>query len=610
MPILINAHRLKKSFGARPLFDGLTFSVESGERIGLIGPNGAGKSTLLRVLADQATADEGTLSIQKGMRVGFLEQIPTFPEGATVLSAVLAGSEHPDDWEEISLAHETLSRLALAESAEAPITSLSGGWRKRAALARELMRRPDLLLLDEPTNHLDVDSILLLEEMIAKARFATVTVTHDRVFLQRISNRIWELDRRNPGGLLVVSGDYASYLETKETLLAGQSAREVRLRNTLRRETEWLRRGAKARTTKQQARIQRAGDLADEVSELSYRNQASTVRLDLGTTDRTPKKLIEAKGITKSYGGATVIPAMDLLITAKSRIGLLGPNGCGKSTLIRMLVGAEAPDGGEVWRSDQLQVAYFEQNRESLDPTVSVLKTICPTGDHVDFRGTRVHVKSYLDRFLFSYEQMEMAVGKLSGGEQSRLLIARLMLRPANLLVLDEPTNDLDLATLEVLEDALREFSGAVILVTHDRYFLDQVSSQLLAFGIDERGRKSLTAFTGLEQWESWHADQRAAARARAKAAPSSPAPAPAPEAKVAAPAPAKRKLGFKEQRELDGMEATIQGKEARLADLERESALPQVATQAKRLSEITQEMASLQAEIDHLYRRWEELGG
>jgi ABC transport system ATP-binding/permease protein len=504
-----------------------------------------------------------------------------------------------DDWEHVARAQEIMNRLSLR--GDDSVAKLSGGWKKRVALARELVREPDLLLLDEPTNHLDVESILWLEDLLARSRFATLTITHDRVFLQRVSTRILELDRRNPGGLLSVVGDYASYLEMKEQLLASQKVQETRLRNTLRRETEWLRRGAKARTTKQQARIQRHGDLTDAVGELAYRNRESAVRIDFQAVEKNPKKLLEARGISKSYAGEVVVPPVDLLLTPRSRVGFLGPNGCGKSTLIRLLVGQEKPDTGSVAHSDQLQIAYFEQNRETLDPELSVIKTICPTGDHVQYRGAPVHVKSYLDRFLFSYEQMEMRVGKLSGGEQARLLIARLMLQPANLLVLDEPTNDLDMATLDILEDVLKEFAGAVLLVTHDRYFLDQVAERILAFGFDG-GRKQVVAFTGLDQWEAWHEKQGSAAVA-----------APVREAAAfaaVAGAGKKRKLSFKDQRDLDTMEARIHEAESKLAELTAESADPAIATHATRLAELTREMAAAQAEIDRLYARWAELEG
>ncbi|MGE0616844.1 MAG: ATP-binding cassette domain-containing protein, partial [Bacteriovoracia bacterium] len=317
--------------------------------------------------------------------------------------------------------------------------------------------------------------------------------------------------------------------------------------------------------------------------------------------ERNPKKLVDAQGIAKSYGGRVIVPKIDLLITPQSRVGLLGPNGCGKSTLIRMLIGSENSDGGTIARSDQLTVSYFEQNRESLDPQTSVLKTICPNGDHVDYRGTRVHVRSYLDRFLFTAGQAEMAVGKLSGGEQSRLLLARLMLTEANLLILDEPTNDLDMATLDVLQDVLQEYNGAVILVTHDRYFLDQVAKQILAFGVNEQGAKCIVPFEGLRQWEAWH-DGQAARLA-------------GPESRTAANVPSaqpggakKKKLSFKEQRELDGMEAAIGQAEAKVAALTAECADSQVATDSVRLNRVMADLAAAQGEVERLYARWSEL--
>ncbi len=613
MSILLSAHRLRKSFAARPLFDDLTFSIESGERIGLIGPNGAGKSTLLRILASKTAPDDGTLSFQRGLRVGYLEQVPTFRDGATVLATALEGTADPDDWENVGRAQTLLSKLSLdgtreGITPETPVARLSGGWKKRVALARELVRSPDLLLLDEPTNHLDVESILWLEDLIANSRFATLTITHDRLFLQRISNRILELDRRNPGGLLSVKGDYATYLETKEQNMAAQERREVILKNTLRRETEWLRRGAKARTTKQQARIQRAESLQGEVAELTDRNRTRSVGIEFQSTDRSPKKLLEAKGISKSYGERALFKNVDLLLTPGSRIGLLGENGCGKSSLIRVLLGQETPDQGSVFRSDQLKVAYFEQARDSLNPDETLLKTLCPKGDTVDFRGGRVHIRSYLDRFLFDPGQAEMAVGKLSGGEQSRLLLAKLMLNDANLLILDEPTNDLDMATLSILEECLTEFTGAVLLVTHDRYFLDQVATKILAFPKHESERGKLVSFADVSQWESWHAEQEVLHTQKAQArASQSTSPADAAGASSAAQKK-KRKLSYNEQRELDSMEKTIHEAETLLATLTEESSKPENLSNAPKLAELFQEIGKTQARIDHLYARWSEL--
>ncbi len=602
MAILVNAHGLTKAYGARPLFSGLSFSVESGQRIGLIGPNGSGKSTLLNIIAGRNTPDEGTLSLQRGLKISFLEQVPIFADGATVLSTVMEGSHDPHEWEEIAKAQEILSKLSLQETAniseETLIQDLSGGWRKRVALARELMRNPDLLLLDEPTNHLDVESILWLEELLAGSRFATITITHDRVFLQRVSNRILELDRRNPGGLLSVQGDYAKYLELKTEHMRSQEQQEVKLKNTLRREMEWLRRGAKARTTKQQARIQRAGELQEDVAELEYRNKVQNLRLDFQGMEKNPKKLVEAIGIQKNYDKKVVVPKTDVLLTPKSRVALLGPNGCGKSTLVRMLVRAEKPDAGTVFHSDQLKISYFEQHRDSLDPEATLLKSLCPRGDYVDYQGTRVHIRSYLDRFNFRTEQHEIPVARLSGGEQSRLLIAKLMLQEANLLVMDEPTNDLDLQTLDVLAEVLQEFKGAVLLVTHDRYFLSQVANLILAFGMNAKGEKVIEPFSVLEHWEAWHENQPVLKQEKAveRAAPEK------------TDKSKKKKLSYKDQRELDGMEEAIKAAETRLAELTEAGNDPKHASNAKKLAELASEMSKAQAEVDRLYARWAEL--
>jgi len=608
MSILVNAHQLTKSFSARPLFSGLTFAIESGERIGLIGPNGAGKSTLLRILAGQTSADTGTVSYQKGVRIGLLEQVPQFKPGATLWSTLLESSPDPDDWESISLAQEYISRLSLESFAhETPITKLSGGWQKRVALTRELLKQPDLLLLDEPTNHIDVSTILWLEDFLAKSRFATLTITHDRYFLQKVSNRILELDPRHPGGLLSVAGDYAAYVEIRQQLLGAQENREIILKNTLRRETEWLRQGAKARTTKQQARIQRQGELQQEVNELNTRNQTRTARIDFQSAEKNPKKLLEAKKISKTYGSRTLFKDLDLILSPGKRLGLLGSNGSGKSTLIRTLLGQEKPTSGTVTHSEHLSIAYFDQKRDTLDPNVTLCKTLEPLGDHVDYRGGRVHIRSYLDRFLFTSTQMDMKVGRLSGGEQSRVLIAKLMLTQANLLVLDEPTNDLDMATLGVLEECLKEFPGAIILVTHDRYFLDQVATQILAFPPDNLS-STLVSFSSLSQWEDWISNFTTNTTATSEPKKTVETVVAEPVKTVEKTTERKRKLGFKEQRELDSMEPTIHKLETRLAELSTESAKPENQSNSTRLTELMNELSKTQFEIERLYRRWEEL--
>ena len=603
MAILINVHQLSKFFGDNLLFSQLSFSIESNERCGLIGPNGMGKTTLLKMLAGVESCDGGTISVQKGLRIGFLEQIPKFNPSATVMSSILEGAKDVNDWEEVNRAHEMMSKLSLTKEFwvedETSIAQLSGGTKKRVALARELMKSPDLLLLDEPTNHLDVESIIWLENLIKNANFATLTITHDRLFLQRISNRILELDRRNLNGLLKVDGDYATYLDLKEAKMAQQELIEAKRKNTLRRETEWLRRGAKARTTKQEARIKRVAELEQEVEELTSRNQKNKIRLEFQNAEKNPKKLVEAKGISKSYDQSLVVPNIDLVITPKTRLGILGINGSGKTTLIRMLVGKESSDTGTIKFAEHLKVAFFEQSRESLDPEQTVLKTICPDGDYVDFRGSKVHVRSYLARFLFNSLQMEMPVGKLSGGEQSRLLIAKIMLGEANLLVLDEPTNDLDISTLNVLQDVLQDFGGAVVLVTHDRYFLDQVCNEILAFDLFHLPRR-MVSFYGLSQWEKWFEMQNDIKREREK------------NARVAKTrndvSSKKKRLSFKEQRELDSMEQNIQLAESKLLTLISETNNPLNAINSAKLNELAKEMSETQNEIERLYTRWAEL--
>ena len=388
MASLIDVNNLSKSFGARPLFEGIRFTIADGSRTGLIGPNGAGKSTLLRILAGQIEPDSGELIRQRGLRVAFLEQQPQLNPDLDLHANVLVGASDHQSINAERTVDELISRFGLDQvGAHTSVQTLSGGWRKRVALAREVARQPDLLLLDEPTNHLDIEGIVWLEEFLRKASFSVLTITHDRLFLQNVATRILELDRRNPGGLITVDGDYATYLDRKQALIDAQERQEQSLRNKLRRETEWLRRGDKARSTKQKARIDRAGTLESEVDELQLRNTSRVARLDFQAAGSTTHRLIEAHRISKSYGDTELFSKFSLLVHSKSRIGLLGRNGCGKSTLIRVLLGQEQPDEGTIKHSDQLSVAYFEQGREGIDPKLPVIEALTPDGDHVFFGG-------------------------------------------------------------------------------------------------------------------------------------------------------------------------------------------------------------------------------
>jgi ATP-binding cassette subfamily F protein uup len=598
MAILLSAQGLQKSFGARPLFKNLSFVIEAKERVGLIGSNGAGKSTLLKIVSGKIESDEGKLSNQKGLRVGFLEQNPQLDPNSTIEEAILSGAFDPASTEAHALTLEWIAKLNVESqgfSAQSKIGTLSGGWQKKVALAKELVKEPELLLLDEPTNHLDLDSILWLEELLIRSPFAVIVITHDRVFLQNVTTRILELGQQYAQGVLDVRGNYSSYLELKESKISQQKAEEITLKNKLRRETEWLRRGPKARTTKQQARIDRAIELQSDVTELEYRNRSRDVSLEFHSSKKQPKRLIEARNISKSYGSKRLFDDFSLFMGPGSRVGLLGRNGCGKSTLIRCLIGQEPTDSGSVLRAEQLSVAYFEQKRESLDLTLSVQKTLCPGGDTVIYRGQPIHIRGYLDRFLFSSEQIELPVGKLSGGEQSRLLLAKLMLNEAKILVLDEPTNDLDIETLDVLQNCLTDFEGGIILVTHDRYFLDQVATEIVAFPPFGSDLQGLIKFADLSQWERWREENQPIKESKKIR-------------KEDDTQKKKKRMSYNDVRELSLMEGKIQKAEEKLSNLQAEVSQADIQSNAKKLTEIYRQIAETQEEVEKLYLRWSEL--
>jgi ATP-binding cassette subfamily F protein uup len=589
--LLLSSEQVTKAYGARPLFDGLSFGLFEGDRVGLIGPNGSGKSTLLKILAGLETPDSGTRALRRQIRVGYVAQDPTFPEGDTVAAVVAAAQS---DKAQAGLVAATLGRAGFQDP-DARVTTLSGGWKKRLAIVRELIRAPDILLLDEPTNHLDLEGILWLEGALESQAKAYVVVSHDRYFLENVADRMLELNRAYEGGLLEAAGAYADFLEKRDEVLQSQAAYQDALANKVRREVEWLRRKARARTRKGQARVDEAHRMIDELAESRARSsQASAAAgIELQASGRRAKQLLVAEDLGKSFGERTVLRGLDLILTPGTRLGLLGPNGSGKSTLLKMLAGTLAPDAGTIRRAEGLKVVVFEQDRDSLDPALSLKRALAPEGDAVVYQGRSVHVAAWARRFLFRTDQLETPVSRLSGGEKARILIARLMLQPADLLILDEPTNDLDIPTLEVLEDSLAEFAGALVLVTHDRFLLDSVSTQILALGYHADGRPE--SFADCAQWES---ARRSVTAAAAKAA--RPAPAPA--------APREKKLSYKEKREWEQMESAILAAEERLAECERAVADPGVASDAAALQARCLELEGARGQVERLYARWAEL--
>ncbi|MGZ5434390.1 MAG: ABC-F family ATP-binding cassette domain-containing protein, partial [Thermoanaerobaculia bacterium] len=422
-PVLITAESLTKQFTSRPLFSGLNFAISEGDHIGLVGPNGSGKSTLLKILAGIDEPDSGTRSVRKRLRVGYVPQDPVFNPGKSVEDVLEDALGHHDPGR-ISI---TLGKTGFTDRSLATET-LSGGWRKRLAIACELVKDPDVLLLDEPTNHLDVEGILWLESMLKSEPEAFVVVSHDRYFLENIAKRMIELSRVYPEGLFQVEGTYSEFLEKRDELLRNEAAYQETLANLVRKEIDWLRRGPKARTTKAKSRIQSAGKLIDELDESRDRARVSTAKIDFNASERKTKRLLVGRDLRKR----NLFSGLDVLLTPGARLGILGPNGSGKTTLLRVIIGEIEPDEGTIERADRLRVVYFEQNRESLDPTLTLKRALAPEGDSVLYQDRSIHVASWAKRFLFRPEQLETAVSKLSGGEKARIVMARLMLQPAD----------------------------------------------------------------------------------------------------------------------------------------------------------------------------------
>jgi ATP-binding cassette subfamily F protein uup len=618
MAPILTAQAVSKRFGATPLFDGLSFAVNDGDRIGLIGPNGAGKSTLLALLAGQQEPDSGEVAMRRRAVVTYVQQSSEFAAGMTVRQIVERAMERvtvPADEREQRL-RETLGRAGFVDgdaeggaSFDGAAASLSGGWRKRLALVEGMVQRPDLLLLDEPTNHLDIDGIEWLEETLRTARLAAVVITHDRYFLENVANDIIELSRTYAEGLLRVRGTYSGFLEAREAYMESQTRVQEGLRNRVRTEIEWLRRGPKARATKAKARIDNAHALIGKLAEVDARMRTATTAISFDATERETKRLIELEHVSVEFEGREIVRDVNLLITSKARLGVIGPNGAGKTTILRAITGDVPVSAGTVKRAPNLRIVYLSQMRE-LDASLTLDRALAPDSDAVVYQGRVMHVASYAAKFLFSGDQLRQPVERLSGGERARVLLAQLMLQPADVLILDEPTNDLDIPTLEILEEALQEFAGAVVLVTHDRHLLDRVTESVL--GLDGRGNAAL--FADYMQWEQWRDEGSPPQPASWPGTPGSASRVQRPEnggpkrVGAAPAAAAKKKLSYMEQREFDGIDALIATADERLAAAKRRIEDPAVATDSAALTGALAELEAAQGEHDRLLERWVEL--
>jgi len=620
---LSNAHL---AFGHVALLDNAAFSLESGERLGLIGRNGAGKSSLLKILAGLEKPDDGLLQMTQGLRICYVPQEPVFDLSSSVFDVVSLGvaeakavrqqyEEHAegvdldalqtriealDAWTWEQRVETTLGQLHL--DGDRIVGDLSGGMKKRVALAQALVAVPDVLLLDEPTNHLDLDSIAWLEDLLRSFKGSVMLITHDRAFLDGVATRIIELDR---GIIRSYPGNFTAYERLKEEQMASEALANARADKLLAQEEVWIRKGVEARRTRSVARIARLEVLRE--NRQKRRDSLGQVRLEVDSGAPSGKIVGELRDVSKAFGDKIIVKGFNATVLRGDKVGLIGPNGAGKTTLLKLILGQLAPDHGTVRQGTKIEVAYFDQMRSTLNLDATLADTISPGSEWVEFNGQRKHVMSYLNDFLFSPERANSPVRTLSGGERNRLLLARLFALPANVLVLDEPTNDLDIDTLELLEELLQGYAGTVFLVSHDRRFLDNVVTSTIAWEGDESPGLWREYEGGYEDWKV----QRDRARSlRDKAARAAPAPTPPAAAPVVAPAPVKKaKLSYKEQRELDGLPARIEALETEQAQLAEQLSGVEIYSDAKKLAAAQARTTAIEEELMAALERWEALG-
>jgi ATP-binding cassette subfamily F protein uup len=597
---LVSLQDATKGYGEKPLFENLTLVISERERVGLIGANGCGKSTLLKTLAGVVELDSGRVNIRKGVRSAYVSQDDVFPDGVTavqVLDSHLARSGF--DHSEIARRSSMYLGMAGFEDGDVAVSSLSGGWRKRLSLACALAEEPDCLLLDEPTNHLDIESIEWLEELLSGLSCAIVFVSHDRYFIERVASRVIELHRGYPGQHLASDGAYSEYLEHREELLSQLKSQQQSLANKVRREVEWLRQGVKARTTKSRARINEAHRLIGELkgSALSDRQ---ALELEFASTQRKTKELLKAERIAQSIAGRQLFSEVSLVLSPGTRLAVVGRNGSGKTTLVRTLLGELAPAAGRIVRAPNLQISFMDQARSQIRAGLSLREFLCPHGDSIVFQGESIHVAAWAARFLFSHNHLARDLAALSGGEKARALLAKSISQEADILVFDEPTNDLDIETLENLEEGFSSFPGALVLITHDRYLLDRTASTVL--GLAE-GKAAL--FGSYAQWETHRREAKNTSRSR----PNTPFDSENTKPSDHSPQPkSTKRLSYKDARDLGMIEKLIEKAEAQLQETQRQIDSGEFSTNAAKLAELCEALTTQQAEVERLYARWQEL--
>jgi ATP-binding cassette subfamily F protein uup len=591
MSALIGIHSLSKSYGTQQLFDGISFTLHEGARIGLIGPNGAGKSTLIKILMGQETPDTGSVTKRQGLRLGYASQFPEF-DALPIINILLAQPAPGDEIERVTRAKILLQKAEFLDFNQ-NAHELSGGWKKRLDLIRTLMIEPDLLLLDEPTNHLDLEGILWLERFLQRERISYIVVSHDRYFLDQITTTTMELNRCFPQGIFVADGSFSDFLMRKNAFLEAEHQKERGIASVLRKETEWLRRSPKARTTKSYARIQQAYELRDALSDLQERNKVKKADISFTASERETRKLLVAKNLTKSLGDKLLFKGIDLTLSPGSRIGLVGRNGSGKTTLLRILSKMVPQDLGTIKYADDLRIVYFDQHREQIPKETTLRRALAPNSDTVNYQGIFIHVNGWAERFLFSKERMELPVGCLSGGERARILIAKLMLEPADILFLDEPTNDLDIQTLEVIEESLKDFPGAVVLISHDRCLMERVCTQILSLG----DSKEQEMFACYSQWEESVKSKKPTYQDESRKAPS----------KVSNPLKQK-KISYQEQKEWEGMEIRILETEETIRSLHEKMQDSSFNSDCLKSKELYHQLAEAEEQLEHLFDRWQSL--